>query len=157
MTPALSLPEVVAESRAYVEGLDRTPLGRFAVHPEALIAVDAFERIMDANTPANGMDALYQPAMDNATIHCIRHSTNPDDVRPEMYFWWRSTGDDLWRKKEYSFAVFVYQYRMDRLQAAHSHPEMHDYFAAGIWDVDFIRQCIADGIDAELASSMDVV
>ena len=41
-----------------------------------------------------------------------------------------------------------------RLAKIHGEANIHEYFAAGVWNVEFIRRCIAEGIDPELALEM---
>jgi len=142
-------------SREFIAGLDRTPLGVFAVPVEVLAAVDAHYRcgieIERGATPTARHYGVFRVSQ----MLCERAGIDGTVVAAEMLFWWTVSGsipDD----ERYAERMEIHRDGVSRLLTVYDNPELYSYFAAGIWDVELIRSLIADGVDAELAGSLAV-
>jgi len=157
--------KAVSVSKKFVAGLDRSALGRFSVPVEKLLAMDVFYRVTDIEERlgltsdkdasvlfgkvSDDMERLFPSSKSYAT------SSDWDATVFEMLFWWRLHDDDAVCTNEYAKVVIEdFPDELDRVALIHSHPSMHEYFAVGIWDTDFIVVCMADGIDAEMAATL---
>ena len=155
--PSLSPAEVEATSERFVTGLDRSRLGDFVVPMDALLAMDIFYRtsvhVWAASYPEayEAMSIANQVASRKANDACYSAAVEWRDVVAELLFWWDTADDSPGIHNAIRESVSV---GLDRLNTITSHPEMHGYFAAGIWDVPFIERCRADGVDSDLASTV---
>jgi len=139
--------EIMNEARSWVDSLDRTPLGDFAVTDAALAY--AYGKQINDDPELTWNDSEYALA---------RSGIKPDeDVAAlyEMSFW-------LLRNEPHNHIINLDDVRraisdwdrLSRVALAFVHQHAHPYFAVGVWDVSLIDQCIADGIDPELAAGM---
>ena len=150
-----SLDEVRALSDIFLAQTDRTRLGRFAVPVDALAAMDMLQRsrlLLGAEKPS-GFDG-YTELADAVDYACAYSEKNFVTALIEMLFWWDNLHESLWENRNaLGLDSYVYDGIKD-LGAVYDNPDMHDYFEVGLWDVPFIRQCVADGVDASLALDM---
>jgi len=143
-----------AESKRYVDALDRTGLGVFATPIPLLAAADVFYRmaLLPSARSAITLRNEWYERLRGAFVRSCRKQSDMDDATAEMVFWWGLTDDPLWEQRKICTDNVAVSERLTTLISIHAHPDMHDYFAAGIWDVDFIERCISDGIDPEMAA-----
>ena len=156
----MNLDEAEAASREFVAGLDRTPLGRFAIDSDVLSAMDLMQRVvtsivvpvgdrLPSGVASNRLAAALRDAGLDTSLDCSR------DCAAEVFFWWGVTDESLWS----SSVPDSLESRVERLRAVYDNPSMHDYFGAGIWDVALVGKLMREGIspdsiDAELARSL---
>ena len=150
--------ELRAISTAFVDGLDRTVLGRFAVPRDVLISTDMFLRVTSSpvlrNLFLNARDVRRDSfSGDEARRLSMHHGLMFSASQHEALFWWRAVPDPLW-SDQITYGSKLITNSLDTLSAIVSHPDMHDYFAAGLWDVDFIERCILGDMDTELAVAL---
>ena len=142
------------QSRKLIGAIDRSRLGSFAVPLDALIAGETRERILE-DTPDYGryFEAMHHESIARLDKTLVDSGTDEDSVRVEVLFWWGIYDKSLLRysgralRRDTENAVL-------RLVDIYENPDMHDYFAAGIWDIPFIERCMSDGIDHEIAGSI---
>ena len=158
-----TLEEFENTSRIFVAALDREPLGRFATPVEALEAVDTMLRVFMtryrlslSSDHFDSNDSVYSAAEQRAVSLCFEAGMDTEIVQDELFFWWSISGEPLWADigNLESDINGLSAAAVERLGVIYAHPEMHDYFAADLWDVDFIERCIGGGIDVELALSI---
>ena len=157
-TSDIALAEYKSVSDGFVGGLDRTRLGRFAIPLDVLTAEDTLQRIGVSEEagllPGVSMTSTHYKTMLNKSEGlCKASGIKNRDALNEVLFWWRECGDPLWDVDE-SEEMMEYHKGLPKLITVYDNPDKHDYFEAGIWDVSFIERCIAEGVDAELASSL---
>jgi len=139
------------DSRRFVDALDRTPLGRFAVRHDVLVAADYTQRVQAHLDAAGGNASFYDN--DNTLMRlCLDTGTDVLDALAEVFFWWGEHEPSLLAMLDMRID---FSDRLRRLSLVSSHPEMHGYFEAGIWDLDFIGECLTNDVDPELASSLN--
>ena len=148
--------DVSALSRRFIGGLDRSPLGRFAVPRDVLTEVDTEQRtraLRARGEMVKGYSAFY--AFQYAEDFAEKRGVDYYAAESELEFWWHYVGEPLLESPIQPRDE--YRDSLSRLYIiAESPVEMHDYFEAGLWDTDFIARCISDGIDAELAKSISM-
>ena len=137
-----------SESEAWVDSIDRSELGAFAVPRVGLVAINATEQ-SHTDAPYGVALATYSKINDAfASAGITRHENHL--YAAEMLYW-RGSLDD----KEYRVAYGGALERLAELHIIATRPvSMHPYFAVGIWDTGFIERCISDGIDPALASEV---
>ena len=150
-------------ARVFIDGLDRSRLGRFAVDEKALYLLHLAELY---KIRLNEITKDYDHDFESVLVRTRKESTRaetvlhdyvqPDDrtgVAEELSLWWKLSGDEVLTDR---FVRGMNRMRShERLSVIAENPvEMHDYFAAGVWDIPLITRCIADGIDADMAVSL---
>jgi len=151
--------EVVSMSERFISSLDRSRIGSFATPLSALRAIDTLHRLTTLSCQPETTEPMYEfnkRASQNALAACEHSGIFRNDVTAEMFFWWRVHYGDAPDFEAYSSprAKVFFNESLARLNTVYTHPEMHGYFEAGIWDIDFIERCIVDGVDSELAVSL---
>jgi len=154
--------EVNAACHAFIDKLERSAMGGFASHEDTLFQihrVSVYELLADvlreqivAGDTSDGarerLDELIRLSQVFTISFDNRHTVEEREMASdELFYWWSVSGNSLMEAK----AVGVFP----KAAAIIGNPHMHDYFAAGIWDVDFVRQLIAGGVDVELAGSLN--
>ena len=150
--------ELMDEARAFVASLDRTAFGALAVADADLTYVYALRTV-----PMDEQYILYQSISTRGTPESIAAGGDISDDRNklamfELMYWFINSDDPvinahvglMWSKGTAGFEV------LQRFDTIRENPHAHSYFAADIWDLDFITRCIADGIDADLAATLVV-
>jgi len=159
------------ESSRFIEGLDRTLLGGFAVPDDVFSAAEVLYRLTaDMATGYGDSVGTVEFAAERVRKMCGAYSVDVGDAVAEVLFWWGTVAkpfrssvveqndyDDQLSQLE---PVFVrhgfHDVRVSRLSSVCAHPEMYDYFEAGIWDVDTVSRFISEGVDVELAVSLNL-
>lgn len=146
----------------WVASLDRSGLGSFAVDAGVLAAASAHMRGMrlygttrDAATVAGLLfkeitDATYAVAGDGAFGYGQR-------AKSEAVLWWSMGTKDSTSRDCMSVALNTEPFvasEVARLRLVLDYPDFHDYFTAGIWNLDLIERCIAEDIDPSLAADL---
>jgi len=151
MTP-LTWEGIVDDSDEFVYGLDRSPLGRFNGSIEVLSAVDKAHRIRNLESEGFRFAGYtFSKAKNEAYVMAAHMHEDFYAVEDDVYFWWSYVGEPMGiPRAEIVEALPSARMRYDIAE----HSEMHDYFAAGLWDKDFITRCISDSIDPEIAFSV---
>jgi len=143
----------IAESEVFVTSLDRSSLGVFAAPLDVFAAVEKSRRLA-AKYIGDSESAKFRDAVDAEAYNAAsKDSLLFLSVSSEVYFWWRLSKNPIWKRVTNDGEGFVFN-TMSDLDSVYAHPEMHDYFSAGVWDIAFISRCIADGVDAELAFTL---
>jgi len=143
--------EVVSDSNSFIDSLDRSILGRFAVPRDVLSEAERAQR-SGALAVLPGIASVGgAPWWEQMTALRYLGVDGYKAVFAEVAYWW-SVSDELLltdgvMEKGWTFDI------VERLRLVVAHPHMHDYFDNGIWDIVLIERCIADGVDAELALS----
>ena len=74
-------------------------------------------------------------------------------AKNEVLYWWSTSGNPVMEKQARADSMFD---RSLRIASIASSPRvMHPYFKVGIWNTDVIARCINEGIDADLAASLN--
>ena len=154
----------------WLGSLDRSRLGFFALPLDVLAAADAlgyakelrrdWEIAVSETEPEDatfGIVTALGTRLDQAIGRSGMNKANLITSNPpivELMFWWGLTHD-----YEYHTEADVYHSEnnarhLDKINLVIDNPEMHSYFAAGIWDVPFIESCIAEGVDPSIALDM---
>ena len=156
-------------SERYVAGLDRTPLGRFAVPADVLTAMDELQRLplyrgyvknMDMVLTGRLSDSIlmrdadFYPLFHRVDILCKESGTDYYTARTELLFWWLMSFEGEVGREGTRELLRDTGAELIKLNAVYTNPSMHDYFAVGIWDTDFIGRCMTDGVDASLAVTL---
>jgi len=158
--PAVSLPAAEPvdayalgeDSVRLIAGLDRASLGSFIVPADVLSAVDFTYRIMaHRNNGETDHAGSLGRANSRARTLCRDKEIYFNDAAAEVLFWWNIFDEPLLSSLVTGVELDA---RVSELSTVYAHPEMHDFFVAGIWDVAFISRCLADGVDPELAGSL---
>ena len=138
---------VMERAADIIAGIDRTPLGRFAVDDESFYKsvvkhLRSIESLDDKNEDGTSDD-------DDFDFIPLADAGGGFYANVEVAFLMKTdklsylSFDDRWRE------------RFELLRLASSHPSrFHDYLAVGIRDTGYIEKCLVDGVDAELASSV---
>lgn len=143
-------------SKGFIESLDRSALGRFAISHDLLLKADIEYR---TNLLA---DLGYEISDEAYSILGVDPEDEywelnmADDTRFEVQFWWQRDGNNSMQD---FISVFRLDERMlffDKFDLIVAHPNMHNYFAVDIWDVDVIKKLIRDDVDAGLAVQLAV-
>ena len=153
MSAVEELMALEAKSNDFVNGLDRSRLGRFAVPIEALLMIDTLERI-DKSIVSESPEGkeFYGERHDRTKYFYSDSKPKMQEILSELFFWWKMHNDPLWAIiPEWDLNLNEESLRL--LELYYTHPDMHDFFDAGIWDISFIARCIADGVDVEMATS----
>ena len=153
--------EIRSSARSFIDSLDRSVLGRFAVDEQALYLLhlaelyntklDELQRQGYDHTPDMTLFQNWRSDTHRALSDLVAHDDR-DAVAVELDFWWIRS--DYENASASSFWGLSSQERERLLLISESPEEMHGYFAAGIWDVPFIERCRADGVDSDLASTV---
>jgi len=135
----------VPAAGSIVAGIDRTPLGRFAVDDELFYAsvlkhTRAVERSMERSDDDDDFDEKFEiiplPDQGGGFYAEVELAFLLDTYSPSMFAYTATS-----------------KAHVELLRLASSHPvEFHDYLAVGIRDAGYIGKCIAEGVDAELAA-----
>jgi len=151
--------DIVALSRDFIESMNTTRLGRFGLDSDTLLAADVIQRHRLVNGGGVEIkDSLLDFYLTESQRLLSAQGKTINDAHGELFFWWKLSGqgdlifymmDELSHNKNLT-------HRMGFLSMVIDHRDMHDYFAVGIMDTDFIERCMADGIDAEMAHSLVV-
>ena len=144
-------------SAAYTSRLDRSELGYMAVDAEALALCDVMFRMNNAlhNAYGTGFYNSELIAADNALeARCAFIGVNSMTIRTEMFYWWKKDGFPVETYNGYNAEIIN---RLKVLDVIAANPDKHEYFAAGIWDVDLIERFIADGVDPAIALELRAV
>lgn len=143
-----SLPRWLAPKESDDVVFSQEALGRFAVGDDYAKQAEYF--IMKNYN--NQYDSL------TAFSHSLgRHNYDPYDVIAISFFLMlrmRKFGIRRFVKNHAWYEMASIRNRIDHFVLIANNQEMHDYFEAGIWDVDFIAQCIKKDIDSTLAISV---
>jgi len=160
--------DVAVISQRFIESLDRSPLGRFAASDRAIYLADVIERSkLVQNSGVNLID-IKESAYDAVEeLNDIVDAGNIElsSIYDELFFWWAQFGDimssyfveDMTNDEliKDDFHEGSLTQGMKTLGIIQSHPDKHEYFAVGIWDISLIERFIADGVDSELA--LDII
>ena len=156
--------DVEALSTKFVGSLDRSSLGSFAVDEYMLYLADVIQR---------SLQVLWN-AIDNTTSLKTDHAVKTIELQElvgnrgtllakvyaELFLWWKLSGNEksiAYVKRYFADGHNGYMLaQMDVLNTVFLHPKKHDYFVAGVWDVEFIERCISENIDPSIASEMSV-
>lgn len=131
--------DIFAESKKFVDSLDRSVLGRFVIKDIKLLYIcDEIERhFMQVSTPDN---TLFQEFRGDGVT--------PVNVRQEIAYWWWHYGTPEMKSRINTKKLYDGIYKLTNVA---NHPEMHDYFVAGIWEISLIERLMQEGIDPEIA------
>ena len=140
--------DIDAATAKFFSSLDRSALGRFAVDEHLLRLQDQVERCRMV-----GNASVYEVILMKGLIDAGLGNAGAVAVRQELLFWW-------WKSMETKLVGWITRMKepelygaFHRLSSVTYHPDMHDYFAAGLWNVTDIHKYMDAGIDAELAAS----
>jgi len=157
--------DLAAAAADFADSLDRTRLGSFAVPYEALVAVYMEERMWLLEKDRLLCDGLTAVTARSQALIAITAVTGSDDERnvmhnnasAEVLFWWAETESSLWVdwKRQDEGGDWVPS-GVVRLREVYNHPDMRSYFENDVWDKGFIRQCISEGVDADMARSLTI-
>jgi len=139
--------EILRESEGWVSNLDRTRLGLFAVPHRVLVIRDAIQKAVELKDweVRNELSFMF-PIATAAEYSEIPYRVTR--VIAEFHFWKKREGE-LPRPFEAKIEL-----QIQRLGVLLDKPHVHDYFLADVFDIPFIEQCIAEGIEPSLASSI---
>jgi len=142
-------------SAEWVAGLDRSVLGVFAVADIHLVHADVRAREL-----MQGSDDIHYMRAMSAAIAVAQYEYGAEFFGEDMearaeaeWHFWREQSREFGRPQGQSRLLPTY---IKRLRTVNDHPEMYGYFAADIWDMEFIGKCLSDGVDADLAVSLHV-
>ena len=151
----MTLAELSAMSYAFVNRLDRSPLGRFAVPQKLLLAVDRHERISTLASGGFSVEGITVAQSSDRVQDASRESGVPhSDGVVELMYWWSVSDEPMWAAKSKRALFSWVEKPMAWLGIVADNPEMHPYFAVGLLDYGFVQKCIADGIDVEIAVAL---
>ena len=163
------LQELLAEGERWVSSLDRSALGFFALEGSILAAAHALETTLMAtalgstssdNDRESDSDVM-QSALDEVTRRLAGYSfpykvsDMLTPVRGEVFFWLERNGENSVYMETPNYALIRATTEFLRMVA--DNPDEQPYYAAGISDRAFICRCIADGVDASIASEISGV
>ena len=134
-------------AKNFVNSLDRSVLGSFASDKDALI----LELIVQLNGDTTSR-AITELVSSN-----IELSMSNKGARAEMFFWLLRSGDKDLIYQARKAAVFDDSAAVQasrRFDVIADNPDMLVFFERGIWDTDFIRKCLDEGIDSQIASDL---
>jgi len=161
--------DVAVDAIDFIGSLDRSVLGSFAVDGEALYLSHLVHRYLlvadDLSTSISVGDMSYGLYDDRASALKLAQETEDlynatfplpyrEAAATELFYWWSISGDDELVEAESHYGDYQAHNRLALI--ASSTPLVHSYFAVGIWDTAFIERCTADGVDPELAASMNL-
>lgn len=149
------LKELDDTSKDLLKSWDRSVLGRFGIqdfdvlHLMNMACLSYVIGQLDDNSYSQ---ISYKLQRRLEQLHIDR-----SDVQYELYFWWQNSDDvKLQEYVETMRADEVLAERLRQFELIASHQDKHDYFEAGVWDINFIERCVADGIDPSLALTLAV-
>ena len=149
-------------ARAFIDSLDRSSLGGFAADEHTLylmlveelrvVAINAAETA-DENESGILFDRFTEST---AEVNAYANPSERANTSRELDFWMEmaSEPDGAEMNALYHSVISERTGHSKHFALIAAHPDMHDYFAAGFWDTDFIRLCLDGGIDAELALTL---
>ena len=139
----------LAKSDIWVKSIDRSRLGVLATPPNILALGHAIHRT-SKNRSRYRVKELLEYMLTTETGQSVFGSPEFDNELSAEVWFWNKPGKRTprFRLKAPLLPAVV------RLETIAANPEMHDYFAAGIWDIEFINRCLAEGIDASIAVEM---
>jgi len=151
----------------WLGAVDRSSLGFFAFPLDVLAAVDALTYGLSELYETEGGEGwtLYMTVAHEQRVReafeRFGYSANSIETEgngkavAELAFWWeRATGKDYYDDES------TYRPRernldhLDKIQTVIDNPSMHPYFAAGLWDTEFIARCISDDVEPNIAVSV---
>ena len=160
--PEYDVEPLPARARAFIDGLDRSVLGRFAVDEQGLYLLHLGElyrfiavALFSQNNRRREYDAVWEKITENekAIREIVTDYTNRTVFLDELYFWWHSSDNGLLQgNSERGYAPIERNAWMELLST--SPVARHEYFAVGLRDIDFIDRCIAVGVDPEMALTL---
>ena len=157
--------EIQTRVRAFIDGLDRSVIGRFAVDEHALYLalVSELRRKKVEKMETDGW-AEYSSSLKSAKRQFEESKRELRDVVTTEQFstlvyteliFWGQRSDEADLKEILLWGVSWSAEHDELLTEVSAHPvEMHPFFEAGIWDVPFIETCIADGVDVAISASI---
>jgi len=160
---------IVMRAQHFIDTLDRSALGVFAVDAEALYLMQVSEHAGEvyaeiearSNFDDKSVEEMKADVKETYRIFLLLSESSEklhrefayDDVESELYFWWNLSGaPDLVERAAMSRIDMKAHDRLSLI--AKSPKELHAYFAEDIWDVELIERLIADGVDASMASGL---
>jgi len=141
-------------SDSWAAGLDRSSLGVFAVPESILAIVDATKRADEYSSHYKVLGEIHNEFYRRQEAEGVDYDNVYESacLDAELMFWQEKSRGYAFRSRE-GLEDNLSQLLM-RLDVISEHPEMHSYFEAGIWDLEFIRKCMAGGVDADLANAV---
>ena len=149
-----------AQANEFIDALDRSELGIFAVPVGALVLAEVSRRAAELEEAGVSFEYNFGgSARIRMAVGLRRERFNQIDVWAELYYWRNRLGLDVpelplrtQRDRRDNLAAVE---RLAVLDMVVRHPvEMHEYFELDIWDTDYISQCLSYGVDAAVANSM---
>ena len=144
-------------SRKLVGEIDRSALGSFALPFEVLAIRHASSVLGDRGTFGDKTDLLQNILANRLTQACKTAGVDSSyaafgKARTELRYWAQSNNGipEDWADR---YSVLDVEDEK-KLHLVADNPAMLPYFESGIWDVDFIEDCLADNIDAAMAVSI---
>ena len=144
-------------SRKLVGEIDRSALGSFALPFEVLAIRHASNVLGDRREYGEKADVLQDILAKRLTQACKTAGVDSSyavfgKARTELRYWAQLNGGvhEDWADR---YSVLDPQDEK-KLHLVADNPAMLPYFESGIWDVDFIEDCLTDNIDAAMAVSI---
>lgn len=150
----------------FVDSLDRKSLGKFAVDRDVLNIVAAAYYLYNNKfwQLQKERNVLFDPTYSGAFIRTLDEALINAGYKGnhqylwqaemEIVFWWKLHQPD----SPMMLVNFYKHLDADAIAIEHArymlirqYPEYHNYFLQEIWDIDYIKRCLTDNIDAELA------
>lgn len=139
------------KSTQWVQGLDRSVLGSFAVDSDSLAKVKIYYDYRAEKYPVREDIPSAMLELNDELNRMAPHTFN--QARSELFFWWKYSGQPtLIEFIKYSTGETFEDIK--RLELVVAYPDMLPYFEQGLWDVKDNQLFIDEGIDAYMASAM---
>jgi len=144
---------IISASDDWVASIDRSALGSFRVPANILAAADSV--MLTGTHPVNAtVNAILQEFfMHRFASENLEYNSGYEAItEAELWFWQNRTKGYAYRQR--SDLKNEVKKNLDQLEFITSYPTMLGFFEAGIWDIGFIENCIAEGIEPSLATSV---
>ena len=145
-----------ARATEYVNAIDRSAAGRFAMDIDEFIAQVALNmHDKDTNWVDNNMQEEEIAYAVAGYLRALCGGALTSAAQGEMLFW-RKAARGGWDRNLADGVVNIANPSrsrdyMARLWRVTQYPQYHEYFEVGIWNIADIERFIADGVDPSLA------
>jgi len=146
------------EAEAWLTTLDRERISAFS-HVDETNLFFLYVNWMARCYGSASLQKALSPSSGDPEYAVIWHAVRVSSVASaiEALFWMASDNSERVRQsvaQENRSRWAGGDLAVEKLNLVYDHQYAHDYFSAGIWDIEFIDRCIEEGIDPELAMTL---